>query len=100
MKVGSPEKQTAGINCPNCSTPMQEIRRSEADIDYCPSCRGVWLDRGEIDKIATAQNRFDEEHYHRTIQIEITMIMMMTITITGGTEGEEAFLVTSLILIR
>jgi Zn-finger nucleic acid-binding protein len=42
---------------------MQEIRRYEMDIDYCPSCKGIWLDRGEIDKIATAQNRFDEEHY-------------------------------------
>jgi Zn-finger nucleic acid-binding protein len=42
---------------------MQEIRRYEMDIDYCPSCKGIWLDRSEIDKIATAQNRFDEEHY-------------------------------------
>jgi Zn-finger nucleic acid-binding protein len=42
---------------------MQEIRRYDADIDYCPSCKGVWLDRGEIDKIAMAQNRIDEEHY-------------------------------------
>jgi uncharacterized protein len=44
---------------------MQEIRRYDADIDYCPSCKGVWLDRGEIDKIAMAQNRIDEEHYSR-----------------------------------
>jgi Zn-finger nucleic acid-binding protein len=60
------KRQTAtGISCPNCSMPMQEIRRYEADIDYCSSCKGVWLDRGEIDKIASAQNRFDEEHYRR-----------------------------------
>ena len=44
---------------------MQEIRRYEADIDYCPSCKGIWLDRGEIDKIAMAQNRIDEEHHRR-----------------------------------
>ncbi|MGH9924510.1 MAG: zf-TFIIB domain-containing protein, partial [Nitrososphaeraceae archaeon] len=31
----------------------------------CPSCKRVWLDRGEIDKIAMAQNRIDEEHYRR-----------------------------------
>jgi Zn-finger nucleic acid-binding protein len=43
----------------------KHIRRYEADIDYCPSCKGVWLDRGEIDKIASAQNRFDEEHHRR-----------------------------------
>ncbi len=60
------KRQTAtSISCPNCSMPMQEIQRYEADIDYCPSCKGVWLDRGEIDKIASAQNRFDEEHHRR-----------------------------------
>lgn len=31
---------------------MQITHRYEADIDYCPQCKGVWLDRGEIDKIA------------------------------------------------
>jgi Zn-finger nucleic acid-binding protein len=65
LKVESLDKQAAGISCPNCSTPMREIRRYETDIDYCPSCKGVWLDRAEIDKIALAQNRFDEEHYRR-----------------------------------
>ena len=65
MKVGIPDKQTVGVNCPNCLTPMQEIRRYETDIDYCPSCNGIWLDRGEIDKIVMAQNRIDEEHYRR-----------------------------------
>ncbi len=54
-----------GINCPNCSTRMHEMIRYETHIDCCPSCKGIWLDRGEIDKIATAQNRFDEEHYRR-----------------------------------
>jgi Zn-finger nucleic acid-binding protein len=58
-------RHTGSVSCPNCSTPMQEIRRYDADIDYCPSCKGVWLDRGEIDKIAMAQNRIDEEHYSR-----------------------------------
>ncbi len=58
-------RHTGSISCPNCSTPMQEIRRYDADIDYCPSCKGVWLDRGEIDEIAMAQNRIDQEHYSR-----------------------------------
>jgi Zn-finger nucleic acid-binding protein len=65
LTIENTGKQTSSMSCPNCSTPMQEIRRYDADIDYCPSCRGVWLDRGEIDKIAMAQNRFDEEHYRR-----------------------------------
>ena len=51
------------MNCPNCSSLMQEVRKYDIDIDYCTNCKGVWLDRGEIDKIATMQTRYDEEHY-------------------------------------
>ena len=39
------------LKCPNCSGKMQEVRRHGVHIDYCPTCKGVWLDRGEIDKI-------------------------------------------------
>ena len=38
----------------NCPVDGNELRMSERDgveIDYCPQCRGVWLDRGELDKI-------------------------------------------------
>ena len=37
--------------CPTCKTPLTMSERSGIEIDYCPSCRGVWLDRGELDKI-------------------------------------------------
>jgi uncharacterized protein len=37
--------------CPNCQTELQMGDRSGVEIDYCPKCRGVWLDRGELDKI-------------------------------------------------
>ena len=37
--------------CPNCNVSMQNVARSGVELDMCPSCRGVWLDRGEIDKI-------------------------------------------------
>jgi Zn-finger nucleic acid-binding protein len=40
------------MNCPVC--PNERLVMSEragVEIDYCPSCRGVWLDRGELDKI-------------------------------------------------
>ena len=53
------------IQCPNCSNPLQESKKHEIDIDYCPTCKGVWLDRGEIDKIANMQNRYEEEHYQK-----------------------------------
>ena len=35
------------------------------DVDYCPSCKGVWLDRGEIDKIAKIQSNYDDEYYNK-----------------------------------
>lgn len=37
--------------CPIDGTPLVITDRSGVEIDYCPKCRGVWLDRGELDKI-------------------------------------------------
>lgn len=71
------------MNCPNC----KEVRlvmseRQGIEIDYCPECRGVWLDRGELDKLIeraipadpmpiqdspkkSYYRRDDDDHYHR-----------------------------------
>ena len=37
--------------CPIDGTTLVMSERQGIEIDYCPSCRGVWLDRGELDKI-------------------------------------------------
>jgi Zn-finger nucleic acid-binding protein len=37
--------------CPICKSGLQLSVRADIEIDYCPTCRGVWLDRGELDKI-------------------------------------------------
>jgi Zn-finger nucleic acid-binding protein len=37
--------------CPTDQTPLVMSERQNIEIDYCPTCRGVWLDRGELDKI-------------------------------------------------
>lgn len=39
------------MDCPICSVPLVMSDRQGIEIDYCPKCRGVWLDRGELDKI-------------------------------------------------
>lgn len=40
------------MQCPVCNTVnLMMTERSGIEIDYCPQCRGVWLDRGELDKI-------------------------------------------------
>lgn len=39
------------MKCPNCtSVDLLMTERKGIEIDYCPTCRGVWLDRGELDK--------------------------------------------------
>lgn len=39
------------MNCPSCNATLTMSERNGVEIDYCPQCRGVWLDRGELDKI-------------------------------------------------
>lgn len=39
------------MKCPICSIELTMSERQGIEIDYCPQCRGVWLDRGELDKI-------------------------------------------------
>ncbi|EQB30491.1 TFIIB-type zinc ribbon-containing protein [Sphingobium ummariense] len=67
--------------CPVCHVGLQMTDRQGVEIDYCPQCRGVWLDRGELDKIIersagqappppSASYRPDRDyrddgHYHR-----------------------------------
>ena len=43
--------QVAAMQCPVCRVPLAMSDRQGIEIDYCPQCRGVWLDRGELDKI-------------------------------------------------
>lgn len=45
------EAQVAAMQCPVCHVPLAMSDRQGIEIDYCPQCRGVWLDRGELDKI-------------------------------------------------
>ena len=39
------------MKCPNCDQTLVMTERQGVEIDYCPTCRGVWLDKGELDKI-------------------------------------------------
>ncbi len=42
------------MHCPIDGTTLQMSDRQGIEIDYCPTCRGVWLDRGELEKIIAA----------------------------------------------
>ena len=40
------------MKCPHCNdVTLTMSERQGVEIDYCPQCRGVWLDRGELDKL-------------------------------------------------
>ncbi|MBE0638701.1 MAG: zf-TFIIB domain-containing protein [Bacteroidales bacterium] len=52
------------MKCPNCNVNLVMTDRSGIEVDYCPDCRGVWLDRGELDKIIerSSQNVRNIQH--------------------------------------
>ena len=45
------------MKCPTDGSVLVMSERSGVEIDYCPTCRGVWLDRGELDKILERAER-------------------------------------------
>lgn len=47
--------------CPNCEVGMKEVTRNGVQIDVCPDCRAVWLDRGEMEKLLSAAREAAEE---------------------------------------
>jgi Zn-finger nucleic acid-binding protein len=40
------------LSCPRCNTSMAKIDKDTIIIDVCPSCKGMWLDNGEVEKLA------------------------------------------------
>ncbi|WP_027086405.1 zf-TFIIB domain-containing protein [Cohnella panacarvi] len=51
------------MNCPVCAdTRMREVEKNGILIDICPSCKGVWLDRGELDKLMQGVQEVRQEY--------------------------------------
>jgi Zn-finger nucleic acid-binding protein len=44
--------------CPNCQTPLREREKEDVIIEVCPSCRGVWLDAGELEHLSVSERRY------------------------------------------
>jgi Zn-finger nucleic acid-binding protein len=53
------------MQCPNDNTTLQMTTREGIEIDYCPQCRGVWLDRGELDKLIERSNLGGQQGYQQ-----------------------------------
>ena len=47
------------MNCPICNIPLTMSDRQGVEIDYCPKCRGIWLDRGELEKLIERSNSYE-----------------------------------------
>jgi Zn-finger nucleic acid-binding protein len=60
------------MRCPSCSSRLVEVERSEILIDACPDCRGIWLDRGELDKILVRERSMSasdpDEDFFREVE--------------------------------
>ncbi len=59
------------MQCPSCSVTLLLSEKQGVEIDYCPECRGVWLDRGELEKITErlhqAERSLDETTPHTLV---------------------------------
>jgi Zn-finger nucleic acid-binding protein len=68
------------MKCPICNVPLLMSEKQGIEIDYCPTCRGIWLDRGELEKIIertiNSENRGgqlsneDSQNYNRSQEID------------------------------
>jgi len=56
------------MKCPNCAVDLIISERKNIEIDFCPKCRGVWLDRGELDKMIGLANTSETDASHRESQ--------------------------------
>jgi Zn-finger nucleic acid-binding protein len=59
------------MKCPKCDALLDEVTRAGILVDVCPRCLGMWLERGELEKIATRlrevdRDRDDDERYARS----------------------------------
>ena len=65
MRSGEP------LRCPNDGSRLVEIERADVLIDACPECRGIWLDRGELDKILVKERQLAggaDEDFFREVE--------------------------------
>ncbi|USQ97532.1 TFIIB-type zinc ribbon-containing protein [Caulobacter sp. RL271] len=52
------------LMCPNCDGSMHSVQRAGVEFDMCPRCRGVWLDRGELEKLMAFEREETQATYN------------------------------------
>jgi Zn-finger nucleic acid-binding protein len=62
------------LTCPKCQAPMRQYERNGVTVDQCTECRGIFLDRGELDRLIDAEQSFaaaapqSQQAQHRPLQ--------------------------------
>lgn len=64
------------MNCPTCPDERLAITdRQGIEVDYCPACRGIWLDRGELDKLLdradSGRQQWPDDRHQRSQPISV-----------------------------
>lgn len=54
---------TTDLKCPKCVAPMRAIERNGVVIDRCTECGGIFLDRGELERLMRAEGSYNEQTY-------------------------------------
>jgi rubrerythrin len=49
-------RQQALMRCPKCGTSLNTVKHHDVTVEECPSCQGMWLDRGELETLAQREN--------------------------------------------
>ncbi|MFZ4548819.1 MAG: zf-TFIIB domain-containing protein [Bacteroidales bacterium] len=58
------------MNCPKCNNLLLISNTQGVEIDHCPNCRGIWLDRGELEKIIERSNMYNADSHGSSHAIE------------------------------
>lgn len=61
MRRAEEDTEMPILLCPNCNVGVQQLTRDGVHVDVCPECRGVWLDRGELEKLLGAVREAEAE---------------------------------------
>lgn len=51
------------LTCPKCNGEMRQYERNDVTVDQCTECRGLFLDRGELERLVDAESRWAQQTY-------------------------------------
>ena len=71
----TPVEKPATRLCPVCQLPLQTAPKQKVEIDCCPQCGGVWLDRGELEQLAEVAQVYPEPKKKRTFWEQLTALI-------------------------